>query len=612
MMPKKENYVEGARLFDNQKLAQRAKHRRTELGLSVSFISDLLEIKRATLVNWEKELTNKPKLSVEQKWEQALRVPCGWIRDSSIEAINIVELFPLDVSGCDYIQEEIHGIATWLCRTSPAKRTIYRKELTDIEKRNAEIFELRYGYGGKEIVTLESIGNKYGLTRERVRQISEKMLSRIQGHKVITPLIEGLQADIKTLLPAPVKKLNQHLKDKLGHSISLTDLNRFCNEVLGLHLVYLNSVYYGRPSNMTLLVWADDQINSKIEKEFLTVRSITIKMITNVGAAHIHTIVGLVSQKLNTSISYLRVLSLCKSIDGFSWLSKSFDWFWLGPKTPRRSRLINSAKKTLIAAGGYVDKTDIQEGLLQTRRHLSQISEKNRVQIEIPVEILAEVLRNTPGFIAKQYDDFALEELTDTATLLGETEYKVFNIIEGQGGIASRRLLMNEICEKQGVNLVTFQAAIERSPVIKHIQRSIYGIRGRAIPSTPLSKAIEESNLPSFISFEGKDDYDLQLEEDGGVEFCINAGVNAVKVGSLVLPANVSKIVTDGEYTIQDEKRKIQIRTVACGATYARLLLSRRKEEISIGDIVKIKIYPGQKIISFTLENLQKTAHINN
>lgn len=53
--------------------------------------------------------------------------------------------------------------------------------LDDIDQRAATILKLRYGLDGEEPLTLKEIGEKIGLTRERVRQIEHETLKRLQG-----------------------------------------------------------------------------------------------------------------------------------------------------------------------------------------------------------------------------------------------------------------------------------------------------------------------------------------------------------------------------------------------------------------------------------------------
>lgn len=53
--------------------------------------------------------------------------------------------------------------------------------LDDIDQRAAAILKLRYGLDGSDPLTLKEIGERIGLTRERVRQIEHETLKRMQG-----------------------------------------------------------------------------------------------------------------------------------------------------------------------------------------------------------------------------------------------------------------------------------------------------------------------------------------------------------------------------------------------------------------------------------------------
>jgi RNA polymerase primary sigma factor len=52
--------------------------------------------------------------------------------------------------------------------------------LSTLKEREAKILRLYYGLDGQEPMTLEEIGSMLGITRERVRQIKEKALSRLR------------------------------------------------------------------------------------------------------------------------------------------------------------------------------------------------------------------------------------------------------------------------------------------------------------------------------------------------------------------------------------------------------------------------------------------------
>ena len=59
-------------------------------------------------------------------------------------------------------------------------RTEISRSLRMLEARDREIVELFFGLRGSQPLSLEEIGEKYNLTRERVRQIKDKALARLR------------------------------------------------------------------------------------------------------------------------------------------------------------------------------------------------------------------------------------------------------------------------------------------------------------------------------------------------------------------------------------------------------------------------------------------------
>jgi RNA polymerase primary sigma factor len=81
------------------------------------------------------------------------------------------------------IESAVADEATW----TPDKKVIHEDELErleflldEIDHRAATILKLRYGLDGEEPLTLKQIGEKIGLTRERVRQIEHETLARLR------------------------------------------------------------------------------------------------------------------------------------------------------------------------------------------------------------------------------------------------------------------------------------------------------------------------------------------------------------------------------------------------------------------------------------------------
>lgn len=70
-------------------------------------------------------------------------------------------------------------------------RAIISEVLTELMPRSAEVIRMRFGIGGDEEMTLEEIGQIYGVTRERIRQIEAKALQSLK-HPVRKQRLEAL------------------------------------------------------------------------------------------------------------------------------------------------------------------------------------------------------------------------------------------------------------------------------------------------------------------------------------------------------------------------------------------------------------------------------------
>ena len=72
-------------------------------------------------------------------------------------------------------------------QTAPDESTMLQFLKSDVGKvldtlpdREAEVIRLYFGVGAERAHTLEEIGIRFGLTRERIRQIKERALQRLR------------------------------------------------------------------------------------------------------------------------------------------------------------------------------------------------------------------------------------------------------------------------------------------------------------------------------------------------------------------------------------------------------------------------------------------------
>jgi len=59
-------------------------------------------------------------------------------------------------------------------------KTEIERALSTLTEREAEVIKLYFGLNKEHSLTLEEIGERFNLTRERVRQIKEKAIRRLR------------------------------------------------------------------------------------------------------------------------------------------------------------------------------------------------------------------------------------------------------------------------------------------------------------------------------------------------------------------------------------------------------------------------------------------------
>jgi RNA polymerase primary sigma factor len=109
----------------------------------------------------------------EHKVEETLRISTRTISmDAPIDQDDDLKF--IDV----FVAEDVPGTDEDLIRESLAREV--QRSLSTLAEKEREIINLFYGIGVPHSYTLEEIGDMFGLTRERVRQIKEKALRRLK------------------------------------------------------------------------------------------------------------------------------------------------------------------------------------------------------------------------------------------------------------------------------------------------------------------------------------------------------------------------------------------------------------------------------------------------
>ncbi len=569
-------------------LGERAKLRRTDLAMSREYVAAKAGTQFANLVIWERMLP-AVRRSVEENWEAALQVPPGWLRDLSIVLPDAPPVRIFQIPAEETVAAEIRRIGIWTTRKRIYNRTFQYDDLSAAEKRLADIFALRYGVDGEEMSILNAIGDRYGLTRERIRQITASMTERVAGNIFDTPKFDELIKVVKTLLPCRLDELDVKLRTVLGESLSLESADRFAREILGKAI----AVVTDRPADMSLawdkvVIAAEDHDAEALR----AVREAARGMIRSTGAAHIYFVAGAAGKILGRGISQEKVLQCCKVISGFEWIIETDGWFWFG-LDKIDNRLLPIAQKVLAIATRSVDGEDIHAALVRSRRDHYNINQPRPYLIEPTIDVVIEILRRLPGVRTLQSNNFRLESPLLLNEVLSETEMEIYDCLIMHGGVASTNTLKRELIETGRVKHISLHVSLNSTPIVLQVDYGLYALRGYSL--NPESLAEEAASVGVYRTSAVQ-----RLQKLGDdmyvVEFELSQYMLQTRFFSVA--SALASILSEGDYQIDGTNSTANYVILPSGAKRLRQLINKIVDAgFSEGETVRLVIYQKLRLL---------------
>ena len=324
--------IEIIKEFDETTLSVRSKN--VLLNLDCTNIGDIISLSRQSLF----DNNNLGKKSVDEIEK--------YINDLDLNFGDIIE--PWDKDIVKQLRENLIGKISDEARQELIKKNQYlevelQKILEEciktsqkdqsIKDRIIDVLINRFGLDGSPAKTLEIIGKKYNVTRERIRQNQEFGLRKLRTRKSFTPILDKIFEELSKALPVTEIEFNRILKEK----------------------------------KFTLVEWdfkglQDFYENLGIKTDFYVSKINNLRVITKVG---IDNIFRQVMVNINKKISNTGLLSLSECLDFkevylndlkretikkfiqtkpiFTWLDEEQEWFTFYAKRNRLSNLITKA-----------------------------------------------------------------------------------------------------------------------------------------------------------------------------------------------------------------------------------------------------------------------------
>lgn len=325
-------------------------------------------------------------------------------------------------------------------------------------ERNREITMKYFGWSSNAPRTLESVGDEYGMTRERVRQVCETVVAVIHRPRPFAPTLDRTLRWIMRRLPAGGVDLEAKLAalEFIRGSFDLRSVITAAHELdrtSPLQLTYI--------ANVKVVVAPGTDID--VERLLYLAR----RSVSHWGVASVEDI----AEQLKEESYQLRdrelVGKLLSFLPDFVWLDRTSGWFWLSG-APRNS-LLTQIKK-IFAVTKHVTLRDLRAGV--SRHH-------RRKGFAPPRRVLAELLRQLP-YCQVLDERVIVDQQSKLEDALSPTEQKMVAVLAANEGMMGREAF-GAACRARGIKDDTFSLYLTYSPIIEKYARGVYGLRGRDV-----------------------------------------------------------------------------------------------------------------------------------
>jgi hypothetical protein len=383
--------------------------------------------------------------------------------------------------------------------------------------RNREVALAHLGWGGSGPRTLEEVGHQFGMSRERVRQICQPLLNRLQGRRPYLPVLDRTLKAAERAIPCSKAQLEdfflaEHLTNRLfaleGLVQAATTTSRTCPFVLESAGEHTYAIPAGMEGIATL------------------VARIARRSICHWGVATVEDITAQTTEAAGKPIHSQFACAVLSAQDGFRWLDRVSGWFWL--ESTARNALLRQIEKVLSAC----DRIHVSELRAGVSRH------HRREGFAPPRRVLLELCAQS-GWCSVEAGFVIASHTLDHRKALSQTEAMVVDVLRENGGILGRQQL-EDLCIARGLKRQTFYVHLSYSPVIARYAPGVYGVRGAQVPPGLAESMVEPRRTTRVTA-----DYGWLPDERIFVSYKLSEGV--LSNGTVSVPAGI-KTYLQGEF----------------------------------------------------------------
>ena len=401
-------------------------------------------------------------------------------------------------------------------------RDMMASRLADGAERTHLIVARYLGWDGRGGTTLQAVGDEFGMSRERVRQICAPVAKTLAATKPFAPVLDRVLSVVAERIPAPVSAVEKTVvaEGLTATPFSLEGLLKAA-EVLGRQVSFEIT---GRPGNRVVL-----------PRQMLAVANGIIqcarKSVEHWGVTTVEDITAQVTEQLSEPIHSDFVAQVLQGHEDFRWLDEEGGWFWLSSVS--RNRLLNRINKVL-SVSSKISVAELRAGVARDHRMDGFVP---------PQRVLLELCRQAEGYLVEG-------GMVSTASpvawgdALGETEQILLLALEANGTVMQRKGL-EELCVDLGMNRSTFSVYLGHSPIIARYAPGVYGLRGADVEPGLVESLISPRRRGRVLK-------DYGWTTDGRVWLGFQLSEAMISSGVFTVPAAM-KTFANGEFLLKVE-----------------------------------------------------------
>ena len=385
---------------------------------------------------------------------------------------------------------------------------ISKKDIS-VKNRVIDVLISRFGLDGSPAKTLEIIGQKYNVTRERIRQNESYGLRKLRFSKPITPILDKIFEILNKSLPITEIEFNRIIKEK-----KLTNLNWDFKGLQDFYESFSGEIDFHISKVNNIKVISKASVENIFKKVMVRIN----KKISNNGIISLFSCLKFEEIYLN-ELKKETVKKLIQTKPKFTWLDDNEEWFTFYSKRNRLSNLVTKA----ATSSNKVDIENLFKKIKNFHRFDNVRYSKEifinfcKKSFDCEVNIKEIIFKSSQSKIS-DYDGYQ-------GNIISPNEQKIIDIFENYGPILNWWDL-KKLSNKFNVSDASLNMIMQFSVLFKRIDKATYSLSNSKFNLTNIKTLHIDISKESYTSEEceylpNKSAY-IEVNDYGEYKFTLN------------------------------------------------------------------------------------------